>query len=111
MRKATRFREIYETTPGRMLIAELLPKHHEVPFDVQQADDQEGNLQDDRHVYRACGQKETVIFCDRIMGLGFKNACNAGISFGMDDMVIPDTKQKLVAETRDHGDRIRAAVQ
>jgi hypothetical protein len=44
-------------------------------------------------VYRACGQKETVIFCDRIMGLGFYNACKAGISFGKDDMVIPDTKR------------------
>ena len=38
-------------------------------------------------VYRHCGQKETVIFCDRIMGLGFHHACRAGISFGKDDMV------------------------
>jgi DNA-directed RNA polymerase subunit beta' len=42
-----------------------------------------------------------VIFCDRIMGLGFYNACKAGISFGKDDMVIPDTKEKLVNETRE----------
>ena len=41
-------------------------------------------------VYRHCGQKETVIFCDRIMALGFSHACQAGISFGKDDMVIPD---------------------
>ena len=51
-------------------------------------------------VYRHCGQKETVIFCDRIMALGFNHACTAGISFGKDDMVIPDTKTKLVDETR-----------
>jgi len=38
-------------------------------------------------VYRHCGQKETVIFCDRIMALGFYNAFKAGISFGKDDMV------------------------
>ena len=50
-------------------------------------------------VYRHCGQKETVIFCDRIMALGFSHACRAGISFGKDDMVIPDTKSKLVADT------------
>ena len=50
-------------------------------------------------VYRHCGQKETVIFCDRIMQLGFTQAFKAGISFGKDDMVIPDTKAKLVEET------------
>ena len=91
---------IFETTPGRMLVAELLPKHHEVPFDAcnKLMTKKDISKMIDT-VYRACGQKETVIFCDRIMELGFKNACNAGISFGMDDMVIPDTKQKLVAET------------
>ena len=51
-------------------------------------------------VYRHCGQKETVIFCDRIMALGFRHAFKAGISFGKDDMVIPATKEKLVEETR-----------
>ncbi|MEO1746101.1 MAG: DNA-directed RNA polymerase subunit beta', partial [Pseudomonadota bacterium] len=50
-------------------------------------------------VYRHCGQKETVIFCDRIMSLGFRHACTAGISFGKDDMVIPDSKTGIVAET------------
>ena len=50
-------------------------------------------------VYRTCGQKETVIFCDRIMGLGFYHAFKAGISFGKDDMLIPETKPKMVAET------------
>jgi DNA-directed RNA polymerase beta' subunit len=50
-------------------------------------------------VYRHCGQKETVIFCDRIMSLGFGHACRAGISFGKDDMLIPDSKAKLVADT------------
>ncbi|MEP4034102.1 DNA-directed RNA polymerase subunit beta' [Roseibium polysiphoniae] len=92
--------EIFETTPGRMLISELLPKHHEVPFDAcnKLMTKKDVSKMIDT-VYRACGQKETVIFCDRIMQLGFSNACRAGISFGMDDMVIPDTKQKLVAET------------
>ena len=51
-------------------------------------------------VYRGCGQKETVIFCDRIMDMGFKHAARAGISFGKDDMVIPPTKQKIVEDTR-----------
>ena len=51
-------------------------------------------------VYRHCGQKETVIFCDRIMALGFHHAFKAGISFGKDDMVVPATKWKIVDETR-----------
>ena len=54
-----------------------------------------------RHVYRYCGQKESVIFCDQIMSMGFKEAFRAGISFGKDDMVIPETKWTLVEETRD----------
>jgi DNA-directed RNA polymerase beta' subunit len=57
---------------------------------VQQAADQEAKSPTMIDaVYRHCGQKETVIFCDRIMALGFYNACKAGISFGKDDMVIP----------------------
>ncbi len=51
-------------------------------------------------VYRHCGQKETVIFCDRIMALGFYHAFKAGISFGKDDMVVPAAKWKIVDETR-----------
>ena len=52
-------------------------------------------------VYRYCGQKESVIFCDQIMGLGFREAFKAGISFGKDDMLIPDTKWTIVNEVRD----------
>jgi len=50
-------------------------------------------------VYRNCGQKETVIFCDKIMALGFREAFKAGISFGKDDMVVPETKPRIIAET------------
>ena len=52
-------------------------------------------------VYRHCGQKETVIFCDHIMKLGFKHACNAGISFGKDDMIIPEEKVSLINDTNE----------
>ena len=50
-------------------------------------------------VYRYCGQKATVIFADRLMELGFKHACSSGISFGMDDMVVPAAKSKFIGET------------
>src|SRR4029079_2825869 len=52
-------------------------------------------------VYRHCGQKDTVIFCDRIMSLGFYNAFKAGISFGKEDMVVPGAKRKIVDATRE----------
>ncbi len=52
-------------------------------------------------VYRHCGQKETVIFCDRVMALGFHHAFKAGISFGKDDMVVPHSKKKIVEDTRE----------
>ncbi|MEC7438774.1 MAG: DNA-directed RNA polymerase subunit beta', partial [Pseudomonadota bacterium] len=44
------------------------------------------------------GQKDTVIFCDRLMALGFGQACNAGISFGIADLTTPDLKEKYVNE-------------
>ena len=51
-------------------------------------------------VYRHCGQKETVIFADQLMNLGFKYAAKAGISFGKDDLIIPKNKQQLIDETK-----------
>jgi hypothetical protein len=61
-------------------------------------------------VYRHCGQKESVIFCDRIMTLGFTQAFKAGISFGKDDMVIPEAKWGIVEDDARAGRRVRAAV-
>ncbi|WP_173931824.1 DNA-directed RNA polymerase subunit beta' [Chelativorans sp. Marseille-P2723] len=91
---------IYETTPGRMIIGELLPKNPNVPFDICNQEMTKKNISRMIDtVYRHCGQKETVIFCDRVMALGFSHACMAGISFGKDDMLIPETKEKLIAET------------
>ncbi len=91
---------IHETTPGRMIMGELLPKNVNVPFDICNQEMTKKNISKMIDtVYRHCGQKETVIFCDQIMALGFGHACRAGISFGKDDMLIPDTKSKLVGET------------
>jgi len=91
---------IYETTPGRMLLGDLLPRKPNISFDLV---NRLLTKKDISHmidvVYRHCGQKETVIFCDKIMGLGFSYACRAGISFGKDDMVIPETKDAIVHKT------------
>jgi len=92
--------QIVETTPGRMIIGELLPRHGKVSFDICNTEMTKKNISKMLDVvYRHCGQKETVIFADRIMALGFGHACRAGISFGKDDMVIPESKTSIVAET------------
>src|SRR3569833_2832814 len=94
-------RRMYETTPGRVVLGSVLPKNAKTPFDVVNklmTKREISNMIDT--VYRHCGQKETVIFCDRIMGLGFYHAFKAGISFGKDDMVVPHSKWSIVEETR-----------
>lgn len=91
----------FETTPGRMLLGETLPKSHKVPFETVNrllTKKDVGDVIDE--VYRHTGQKETVLFADAIMALGFRNAFKAGISFGKDDMIIPDAKVGMVDETR-----------
>jgi DNA-directed RNA polymerase subunit beta' len=93
--------EIVETTPGRMLLSEILPLHRLVPFSLINcllSKKEVTNVID--VVYRHCGQKETVIFADRLMRMGFTYACKAGISFGKDDLVIPEAKEGLVHEAQ-----------
>src|ERR1700761_3350836 len=90
-----------ESTPGRMLIADILPRNPKIPFELVNRllrKQEISQLIDE--VYRHCGQKETVLFADALMALGFREACKAGISFGKDDMVVPDSKTKLIDETR-----------
>ncbi|MCB1840647.1 MAG: DNA-directed RNA polymerase subunit beta', partial [Alphaproteobacteria bacterium] len=88
---------LVDSTPGRILVSELLPRHPQVPFSlINQVLTKKEIMGLIDIVYRYCGQKETVIFCDRLMKLGFRYACIAGISFGKDDLVIPEAKHKLV---------------
>ncbi len=92
--------EVVESTPGRMLISEFLPRNKQLTFahvNKLMTKKEISNLID--AVYRFCGQKEAVIFADRMMGLGFNHACKAGISFGKDDMIVPETKGKHIANT------------
>ena len=90
------------TTPGRMRLSEVLPRNPNTPFDlVNQILSKKAISHVIDVVYRHCGQKETVIFCDRIMQAGFAAACEAGLSFGKDDMVIPSDKEPIVAGAQD----------
>ncbi len=91
---------LVETTPGRIIVSDVLPKHKDVPFSLVNRllrKKEIGEIIDT--IYRHCGQKETVMFVDRIMALGFQNACKAGISFGKDDLIVPDAKKNMIADT------------
>ena len=100
--KGQSFFSRFDTTPGRLRLGSLLPKNNKTPFEIINRllrKKEVGEVID--LVYRHCGQKESVIFCDQIMQLGFKEAFKAGISFGKDDMIIPEAKWVTVNETRD----------
>jgi DNA-directed RNA polymerase subunit beta' len=92
----------FETTPGRLRLGNLLPLNTKAPFDLVNRLLRKKDVQNVIDmVYRYCGQKESVIFCDQIMTMGFREAFKAGISFGKDDMLIPETKWPIVNEVRD----------
>ena len=94
-------REIVVTTPGRMLIGQLLPANVNVPFSLINRQLTKKTVSDVIDaVYRHCGQKECVIFADRLMGIGFRHAAMAGLSFGKDDLIIPDSKPELILKTQ-----------
>ena len=91
----------FETTPGRVRLGALLPQNVKAPFSLVNRLLKKGEVQQVIDtVYRYCGQKESVIFCDHVMTLGFREAFRAGISFGKDDMLIPDTKWTIVDGVR-----------
>ena len=91
----------YQSTAGRFLLANLLPKNHNIKFTLVDRLLTKKNVSEVIDtIFRYCGQKETVIFCDRLKTLGFKHAFKAGISFGKDDLIIPKTKENLINQTK-----------
>ena len=93
--------EKYTSTAGRFLLANLLPKNKDIKFSlVDRLLPKKVVSEVIDIVFRFCGQKTTVIFCDKLKDLGFKHAFKAGISFGKDDLVIPDSKTQLIDDTK-----------
>ena len=93
--------EKYTSTTGRFILANLLPKNvNNKFFLVDRLLPKKIVSEIIDHVFRFSGQKATVIFCDKLKDLGFKHAFKAGISFGKDDLVIPENKQQLIDETK-----------
>src|SRR5690606_23113383 len=85
-----------DTTVGRAVLSEILPKG--LPFELVNQDMTKKAISNLINVcYRTLGLKETVIFADQLMYTGFSYATRSGISFGIDDIVIPDQKARIVA--------------
>ena len=97
--EGNRVTKVVETTPGRARLADLLPDNSNVTFSlVNQLMTKKEVTNVIDYIYRHCGQKDTVIFCDRLMALGFGQACQSGISFGIADLTTPEAKAKYVSE-------------
>ncbi len=80
-----------DTTAGRALLSEILPDG--LPFElVNQTMKKRAISSAINEAYRGVGLKDTVIFCDKLMYTGFSMAAKAGVSIGVDDMVVPDSK-------------------
>ncbi|MDR0580888.1 MAG: DNA-directed RNA polymerase subunit beta' [Holosporaceae bacterium] len=89
------------TTPGRMILSQLLPVHPEIEFSLinRLLTNKESSAVVEK-VYHACGQKSAVIFADKLKDVGFLYSTKSGISYGKDDLVIPPQKKGIVNETK-----------
>ncbi len=85
---------IIETTPGRLLFNEILPPELEFVNETVNKSKLKGIMAE---VFTAQGQEVTADLADAIKNLGFRYATSSGISIGMDDLVIPENRDKLVA--------------
>src|SRR5205809_7739352 len=86
---------VVDTTVGRALLFEILPRG--LSFDLINQDMTKKAISATINAcYRALGLKETVVFADQLMYTGFHYATRAGISFGIDDIVIPEQKTRIV---------------
>ncbi len=93
---ATEHVRVVNTTAGRALLSEILPKG--LSFDAINQDMTKKTISATINAcYRTVGLKETVVFADQLMYTGFHYATRAGVSIGVDDMVVPTQKTKILA--------------
>ena len=87
---------LVETTAGRALLSEILPRG--LPFaNINKALKKKEISRLINASFRKCGLKETVVFADKLMQSGFRLATRAGISIAIDDMLVPPQKPELIA--------------
>ena len=88
---------IVETTVGRALLREILPEG--LPYALANVELTKKNISRlINSCYRMLGLKDTVVFADKLMYTGFAYATRAGVSIGIDDMLIPAEKKGILAE-------------
>jgi DNA-directed RNA polymerase subunit beta' len=87
---------LVDTTVGRALLSNLLPKG--LSFDLVNRDMTKKAISNVINAcYRNLGLKKTVVFADQLMYTGFRFATIAGISIGVNDMVVPDEKESILS--------------
>ena len=87
--------KIYQTTVGRVLLSEILPEG--LPFDMVNLTMTKREVRKlIAYAYRKSGIKQTVLLADRLKNLGYRYATKAGISIGMQDMIIPQQKADIL---------------
>ncbi|MEZ5663567.1 MAG: DNA-directed RNA polymerase subunit beta' [Burkholderiaceae bacterium] len=87
--------KLVDTTVGRALLSEILPKG--LPFEViNKALKKKEISRLINASFRKCGLKETVVFADKLLQNGFRLATRAGISIAVDDMLVPKEKQQVI---------------
>jgi DNA-directed RNA polymerase subunit beta' len=90
-----RIKRTVDTTIGRALLSEILPEG--LSFDLVNKPMTKKAISNVINAcYRQLGLKDTVVFADRLMYTGFRLATRAGISIGVNDMVVPDSKQDIL---------------
>ena len=98
-------KEIIETTVGRAILSKLLPEG--LPFSlVNKPLNKRAISQMFDSCYRALGLKKSVIFADKLMYAGFHHATRAGVSIGVDDMVVPEDKEQIIRSAEEQVNEI-----
>ena len=91
--------KLWETTAGRALLSEILPKG--LPFsNINKALKKKEISKLINVSFRKCGLKETVVFADKLLQAGFRLATRAGISICIDDMLVPQEKHEIIARAQ-----------
>jgi len=91
---------VRETTVGRAILFGIVPKG--LPFDIVNRPMKKKAISHLlNETYRRCGLKDTVMFADNLMYLGFRQGTESGTSIGINDFVIPDEKVTIIGDATD----------
>ncbi|MDR0677563.1 MAG: DNA-directed RNA polymerase subunit beta' [Holosporaceae bacterium] len=101
MKDGTKKTITVDTTPGRMILSQILPQHPDIEFSlINRLLTNKESAAVVEKIYHVCGQKSTVVFADKLKDLGFFYSTKSGISYGKEDLVVPSEKEEIVKATR-----------